>query len=100
MVTYSSFVVVAIYVFSTMFISYLVNKRHSKAGDFSTGGKQFGWFTAGVSILATYISTMTFVGMPGWVYSSGMEVMSIHLNYPIVIFFTVIFLFLCFINLD
>lgn len=38
MVTYSSFVVVAIYVFSTMFISYLVNKRHSKAGDFSTGG--------------------------------------------------------------
>ena len=91
MVTYSSFVVVAIYVFSTMFISYLVNKRYSKAGDFSTGGKQFGWFTAGVSILATYISTMTFVGMPGWVYSSGMEVMSIHLNYPIVIFFTVIF---------
>ncbi len=36
--------------------------------DFSTGGRQFGWFTAGVSILATYISAMTFIGMPGWVY--------------------------------
>ncbi|MBY8105072.1 sodium:solute symporter [Vibrio fluvialis] len=91
MVAYSSFVVIALYVIITMLISYLVNKRYSNGGDFSTGGKQFGWFTAGVSILATYISAMTFVGMPGWVYSSGMEVMSIHLNYPIVIFFTVIF---------
>lgn len=91
MVTYSSFVVVALYMLATAFISYLVNKRYSVGGDFSTGGKQFGWFTAGVSILATYISAMTFVGMPGWVYSSGMEAMSIHLNYPIVIFFAVIF---------
>jgi SSS family solute:Na+ symporter len=91
MVTYSSFVVFTIYIALTILISYLVNKRYKTAGDFSTGGKQFGWFTAGVSILATYISTMTFVGMPGWVFSSGMEAMSIHLNYPIVIFFTVIF---------
>ncbi|MBJ6911569.1 sodium:solute symporter, partial [Vibrio cholerae] len=51
----------------------------------------FGWFTAGVSILATYISAMTFIGMPGWVYQSGMEALSIHLNYPIVIFFAVVF---------
>ncbi|MDE1264032.1 sodium:solute symporter [Vibrio aestuarianus] len=91
MVTYSSLFVVALYVITTLFISYLVNRRYKVGGDFSTGGKQFGWFTAGVSILATYISAMTFVGMPGWVYSSGMEAMSIHLNYPIVIFFTVIF---------
>lgn len=91
MVTYSSFVVVALYVLTTLFISYLVNRRYSVGGDFSTGGKQFGWFTAGVSILATYISAMTFVGMPGWVYTSGMEAMSVHLNYPVVIFFAVIF---------
>ncbi|MDA0129266.1 sodium:solute symporter [Vibrio sp. MarTm2] len=91
MVTYSSLVVIAAYIAITILISYLVNKRYRVGGDFSTGGKQFGWFTAGVSILATYISAMTFVGMPGWVYSSGMEAMSVHLNYPIVIFFTVIF---------
>ncbi|PCE69183.1 sodium/solute symporter [Salinivibrio sp. YCSC6] len=91
MVTYSSFLVVALYITITIIISFLVGKRHCGDADFSTGGKQFGWFTAGVSILATYISAMTFVGMPGWVYSSGMEAMSIHLNYPIVIFFSVIF---------
>ncbi len=91
MVTYSSFVVVTLYILTILFISWLVNKRYSIGGDFSTGGKQFGWFTAGVSILATYISAMTFVGMPGWVYSSGMQAMSIHLNYPIVVFFAIIF---------
>ncbi|SKA48243.1 sodium:solute symporter family transporter [Photobacterium toruni] len=91
MVTHSSFAVIAIYLLLTILISYLVNKRYCVGGDFSTGGKQFGWFSAGISILATYISAMTFVGMPGWVYSSGMEAMSMHLNYPIVIFFAVLF---------
>ncbi len=91
MVTYSSFAIIASYILITLFLSYLVNRRYKTGGDFSTGGKQFGWFTAGVSILATYISAMTFVGMPGWVYSSGMEAMSVHLNYPIVIFFAVTF---------
>jgi solute:Na+ symporter, SSS family len=91
MVTYSSLGVVAVYIIITLLISYLVNFRGNSSGDFSTGGQKFGWVTAGVSILATYISAMTFVGMPGWVYSSGMEVMSVHLNYPIVIFFAVTF---------
>lgn len=91
MVTYSSLIVITIYIALTILISYLVNKRYCIGGNFSTGGKQFGWFSAGISILATYISAMTFVGMPGWVYSSGMEAMSMHLNYPIVIFLSVLF---------
>lgn len=91
MVTYSSFVIMGFYVAATLLISYTVNRKSATRGDFSTGGKQFGWFTAGVSILATYISTMTFLGQPGWVYNSGMQAFSIHLNYPIVIFFAVVF---------
>lgn len=91
MATYASFAVVGIYVAATLLISYTVNRKSAARGDFSTGGKQFGWFTAGISILATYISTMTFLGQPGWVYNSGMQVFSIHLNYPIVIFFAVVF---------
>lgn len=91
MVTYSTFAVIGLYVAVTLLISYLVNRRCDSADDFATGGRKFGWFTAGISILATYISAMTFVGMPGWVYNSGMDVMAIHLNYPIVVFFSVVF---------
>lgn len=87
MVTYSSLVVIAAYIAITILISYLVNRRYRVGGDFSTGSKQFGWFTAGVSILATYISGDDIRGYAGLVYSSGMEAMSVHLNYPIVIFF-------------
>ncbi|PSW18039.1 sodium:solute symporter [Photobacterium sanctipauli] len=91
MVAHSSIAVMVIYIAFTIFISYLVNKKSSNSGDFSTGGKQFGWLTVGISILATYISAMTFVGMPGWVYNDGMKAIAIHLNYPIVIFFAVVF---------
>lgn len=91
MITYSSLIIMTLYIAATLLISYRVNVRQSVGGDFSSGGKQFGWFTAGVSILATYISTMTFLGQPGWVYSSGMQAFIIHLNYPIVIFFAVVF---------
>ncbi|MGL6313006.1 sodium:solute symporter family transporter [Vibrio sp. WXL103] len=91
MVTYSSILVIVLYLAITILISYLVNVKHKSGGDYSTGGQQFGWFVAGVSILATYISAMTFVGMPGWVFSDGMTAMSVHLNYPIVIFFATIF---------
>ena len=91
MVTYSSFVVMAIYLVGTLLISYLVNWKLKAGKDFSTGGRQFGWLPAGISILATYISAMTFVGMPGWVYQDGMSSLAIHLNYPIVVFFAVIF---------
>ncbi|WED21139.1 sodium/solute symporter [Vibrio sp. JC009] len=91
MVTYSSFAIMGFYAAATLLISYIVNRKSAARGDFSTGGKQFGWFTAGVSILATYISTMTFLGQPGWVYNTGMQAFAIHLNYPIVIFFAVVF---------
>lgn len=91
MVTYSSLVIMALYAISTLLISYLVNRKSRAGSDFSTGNRQFGWFTAGISILATYISTMTFLGQPGWVYNSGMQAFAIHLNYPIVIFLSVVF---------
>ena len=44
MVTYSSLIVITIYIALTILISYLVNKRYCIGGNFSTGGKQFGWF--------------------------------------------------------
>ncbi|MEN2752697.1 hypothetical protein AAIR29_13800, partial [Psychrobacter sp. FBL11] len=46
-------------------------------------------------VLATYVSPMSFLGAPAWSYGSGLGVMMIHINYPIVIFL-VITLFLPF----
>lgn len=83
-----SIMVVCAYLFAILILSLFIKKRGLSAGhDFSTGGQQFGWLAIGTSILVSYISAMTFIGMPGWVYQSGMQAMSMHMNYPIVIFF-------------
>ncbi|MGY3852279.1 sodium:solute symporter family transporter [Aeromonas aquatilis] len=83
-----SILVVCSYLLAILILSLIIKKRGLSAGhDFSTGGQQFGWLAIGTSILVSYISAMTFIGMPGWVYQSGMQVMSMHMNYPIVIFF-------------
>ena len=86
-----SFFVMAVYSGLTILISYLVNRRYDKGNDFSTGNRQFGWITVGVSILATYVSSMSFIGVPGWVYQDGLKSLAIHLNYPFVIFFAIVF---------
>ena len=91
MINSSSILVIVCYIFLTCTVSYLVNKRSANRGDFSTGSQQFGWLTVGISVFATYISAMTFIGMPGWVYQQGMSPLLIHLNYPFVIFFSIIF---------
>ena len=81
----------AAYVFCTFLISYFVNRKRKKGEGFSNGGRQFGAITAGISILATYVSSMSFIGVPGWVYNGGMQAIAMHLNYPIVVFFSIVF---------
>ncbi|MFM2625861.1 sodium:solute symporter family transporter [Vibrio owensii] len=75
------------YMTLTFLIGYLVSRKIGDKGSVSTGERNFNAWVAGVSILATYVSAMTFIGVPGWVYQSGMETLIIHINYPIVIFF-------------
>ena len=49
------------------------------------------WWAIGVSVLATYVSALTFMGAPAWSYTEGLSVMAIHLNYPLVIFVVITF---------
>ena len=91
MISTTSAVIIVGYIIATVIISLKINSNKKNRGDFSTGNRQFGWIPTGMSALATYVSAMTFIGMPGWVYSDGLEAIQLHLNYPIVIFFTIVF---------
>ena len=86
-----SYLVMTGYAAFTVLIGYVVNRLKDSNSSFSTGNRQFGWVTVGISILATYVSSMSFIGVPGWVYQGGIETLAIHLNYPIVVFFAVLF---------
>ena len=78
-----------------LLLGWVLSKRVSTAEDFYLGRRTTPWWAIGISVIATYVSALSFLGGPAWSYSESLAVIAIHLNYPIVVFF-VITLFLPF----
>ena len=83
------------YVGGTLVLGFFLSKRVSTAEDYYLGRRTTPWWAIGVSVVATYIGALTFLGGPAWSYVDGFSVIFIHINYPIAIFI-VITLFLPF----
>lgn len=83
--------IVAIYLAANLYLGYLMSKKVSTAEDFYVGRKSTPWWAIGVSVVATYVSALTFMGAPAWSYKEGLSVMAIHLNYPLVIVLVITF---------
>lgn len=83
------------YIFLNLLLGWVLSKKVSTAEDFYLGRRTTPWWAIGISVIATYVSALSFLGGPAWSYSEGLAVIAIHLNYPIVVFF-VITLFLPF----
>lgn len=50
------------------------------------GTKTAPWWAIGLSVLATYVSALSFLGGPAWAYGDGMAALAIHIQYPLVLF--------------
>jgi SSS family solute:Na+ symporter len=83
------------YVIGNLLLGYYLSKRISTADDFYLGNRTTPWWAIGVSVVATYVSALSFLGGPSWAYTDGFSVIALHANYPLVIFI-VITLFLPF----
>ncbi len=83
------------YIIGNLILGYFLSKKISTAEDFYLGRKGTPWWAIGISVIATYVSALSFLGAPAWAYTDGLSVIAIHLNYPLVIFL-VITLFLPF----
>ena len=79
------------YLVTNLLIGFMLSKKISNADDFFTGSKNIPWWAIGISVVATYVSALTFLGGPAWAYTGGMSVMAIHLNYPLVIILVITF---------
>lgn len=73
------------YLLINLLLGFILSKRVTTAEDFYIGRKTTPWWAIGISVLATYVSAMTFLGAPAWSYKAGLSVIAIHLNYPLVI---------------
>lgn len=83
------------YVLLNLLLGFVLSKNVRTADDFYLGRRATPWWAIGISVIATYVSALSFLGGPAWSYSNSLAVIAIHLNYPIVVF-VVVTLFLPF----
>lgn len=81
--------ILALYLVGNLLLGFLLSKRVASAQDFYLGRRAIPWWAIGISVVATYVSALSFLGGPAWSYSENLAVVAIHLNYPIVIFLVV-----------
>ncbi|MEW6307047.1 MAG: sodium/solute symporter [Verrucomicrobiota bacterium] len=83
------YVVLGVYLLSMVIIGWYCSKRESTTDDFFLAGKRIPWWAAGLSILGTQLSAITFMAAPAKSYATDLIYMlggiSIVLVAPIVI---------------
>ncbi len=87
--------ILAVFICGNLLLGYYLSKRISTADQFYLGNRTTPWWAIGISVIATYVSALSFLGGPSWAYADGFSVIALHANYPLVIF-AVITLFLPF----
>jgi SSS family solute:Na+ symporter len=87
--------IVIAFLVANLVLGAVLGRRVTSARDYHLGPSSTPWWAIGISVIATYVSALSFLGAPAWAYSDGLSALAIHLNYPLVIF-AVITLFLPF----
>ena len=78
------YVAIALYLAVTLWIAYRASKKQKDAEDFFLGGRRMPWFAVGLSLMATLLSTNTYLGAPGELIRHGPAYFIGFLAYPLV----------------
>lgn len=82
--------IVATYLVGNLLLGYAMSRKVKTAADYQIGDRSAPWWAIGISVVATYVSALSFLGGPAWAYGDGMAALAIHINYPLVIFVVVV----------
>ncbi|MEM0984940.1 MAG: sodium/solute symporter [Pseudomonadota bacterium] len=83
--------IVLAYLAGNLALGWAMSRRIQSAEDYQLGDRSTPWWAIGISVIATYVSALSFLGGPAWAYGDGMAALAIHVNYPLVIFAVVVF---------
>lgn len=84
-----NWVIVGIYLIGNLLLGYFMSRRVKTSDDYYLGDRSAPWWAIGISVVATYVSALSFLGGPAWAYGDGMAALAIHINYPLVIFIVI-----------
>ncbi len=79
------YLAVAAYLLVTVFIVYWSSRKSKDTEDFFLGGRQMPWMAVGLSIMATLLSTNTYLGAPGEMIKYGPSYTIGYLAYPFLV---------------
>ena len=83
--------IVLLYLFVNLFLGWRMSRRVTSAKEYYLGDRSAPWWAIGISVLATYVSALSFLGGPAWAYGDGMAALAIHVNYALVVFVCIVF---------
>lgn len=83
--------IVALYMMANLGLGWLMSRRVSSASDYYLGDRSAPWWAIGISVVATYVSALSFLGGPAWAYGDGMAALAIHVNYALVVFICIVY---------
>jgi Na+/proline symporter len=78
----ADWVVLAAYLVTIVAFGVWVGRRTRDVSDFFLAGREMRWWAAGLSVMATQISAITFVGTTGQGYTSGMGFLAFYFGLP------------------
>ena len=81
--------IVGFYILGSLVLGVYFNRRVKTAEHYYLGDRTTPWWAIGLSVMATYVGSLSFLGGPAWAYTEGFAVIFIHINYPIAIFIVI-----------
>ena len=81
--TPADWAVLATYVVGIVAFGLFVGRRTRGIEDFFLAGREMRWWAAGLSVMATQISAITFVGTTGQAYTKGMSFIAFYFGLPL-----------------
>ena len=58
--------ILGVYIVGNLLLGYFLSKRVTQAEDFYLGRRTMPWWVIGISVVATYVSALSFLGGPAW----------------------------------
>ena len=81
--------IVAVFLAAALGFGAASGRGISSADELFLGRRETPWWAIGLSILASYVSALSFLGAPAWAYEIGLSSIMIHINYPLVVLIVV-----------
>ncbi len=78
--------VLGLYILGTIYLGYFISKRQKSREEYFTGGGNMNSILIGVSLFATLLSTISYLGMPGEAAGKGPVHFVGYIGYPVIFF--------------